>query len=144
MDKKTHEIIKTARPKLKDAFPLTAAMVLVFGYGNLLIGAGLMSERAHLSHFLTINAVTNSVVWGIIFVLLGAFMLWGYLRNEWGILRRTLFIALLVKTFWMVSLLVRLVNGMQDNVLIPVIWGMLLAAQFVTYVYFQALPRGNE
>lgn len=133
--------ILTARPPFRFVSPLVAKIVLVFGIGNILLGIALFTYKAQLMNFQAINHVTTYQVWGVLFTLLGAAMLYSYFKNLWVWMRKALFVGILIKTYWMVALLSRYFTGEPPNLIVLIIWGIITTLQIVTYIDFIPVPR---
>lgn len=141
MDKHSMPPLRSVRPAFRKVSPLVAKIVLIFGVGNVLLGAALATYQISLQNFAIVLGLTSYQLWGVVFFFLGVAMLWGYFQNEWLFMRKCLFVGVAVKTFWEVALIARYFAGGQDNPILLIIWSVLLAIQMAAYIDFIPAPR---
>lgn len=139
--KQITEAIKEARPKLKDVSPLTAKIVLGFSGVNLLLGAGLASTQSQLARPIVVAPnQTSFQLWGAAFFVLGLFMAYFYLRNDWKRIRYTFIVGLVFKLSWFMALAIRYFTTDYSNPTLLVVWLFFAYVQMVTYIHFLPTP----
>jgi uncharacterized membrane protein HdeD (DUF308 family) len=141
---RTRTDLTHARPLLKEIAPLTAAICRGFAWVNFVLSAIFFFILPHyrlVAPLLAVNSVLTYQVWGVVFLILGITHA-GYLRsNGWNELRKTLFIGVLIKVFWLITLLLR-VTYTPSAIFLATLWGFLAYIQASTYVNF--LPKAHE
>ncbi|MFA5172581.1 MAG: hypothetical protein WC426_13550 [Sulfuriferula sp.] len=131
--------IKELRPGLRQVAPLTWSIILGFGILNLVLGASLMYYPLG-KPVAIITPYTPLALYGLIFVVLGVFMLLNLYKNNWKWLRRLLIIGVLIKSVWLFALVLRLFDG--GNAIILALWLFLTHVQAMTYIHFIPASKG--
>lgn len=127
--------LRGLRPKLKEIAPLPAAIMRGYIAVNLILGAGLMSFTNPTGvPFPIVNNVLTFQVWGMVFIALGLFKLYSYLRNDFDLMKISLVIGLVVKSTWAVALIIRAFDG--GGLLLLAIWLFFAYVQGMTYMHF--------
>lgn len=133
--------IKEARPRLSEISPLVAKIVVGFATVNILLGAGLFTTQSKLASPLVIAPNTLSFqLWGAAFFILGVFMAYVYIRNDWNKIRKSFIVGLIFKLTWFGALLIRYFSGEYNNPTLLVVWLFFAYVQMVTFIHFMPTP----
>lgn len=131
--------IKEARPRLQTIAPLSSSITTGFAIFNIVLGAGLMFQKARTVEFFIVNDFLNYQIWGAIFMLLGVVMGTALIMNSWRITRWSLLIGIFLKLWWWLALLVRDVFQDGNNTLFLGLWTFVTFVQIILYINF--LPK---
>lgn len=123
--------LKQLRPSLFDVGPLEAQIILAYGVFNILIGPALALVPRSV-------VFLPNWVWGAIFTALGVWMVWALLTNNWHMSRLSLLVGILVKSIWLVALV--LLSLVDHSWTVTLVWAAFAWIQILCYVYF---PTGN-
>lgn len=104
-----------------------------FGIFSMLLGLGLFFYKSKLS-LLTINSIITTQVWGAIFMIVGAMMVYALFSKKNVLMRQLMLVSMCLKSAWELALLV----GLKQYIYIALMFGFLLFLQFLFYVYFFA------
>lgn len=124
--------IMEAKPSLFSINPLEAQVILAYGIFNLLIGPVLGAI-----HTRSIVILPYSV-WGMVFVILGAWMIGGLVFNNWNMLKKSLLVGVTVKMMWLIGLL------FVGSWSLVVLWSIFAWIQILCYVYFPRNGYANQ
>ena len=129
--------LKELRPSLFDISKLEAHIILAYGVFNVLVGPILITlPRAD-----NISVLLPVPIWGVIFMLLGVWMLASLWTNNWQATRDSLLAGITVKTVWLIALLF---VAMRSNWSVALLWGIFTWIQIVCYVYFPGNGHGQQ
>lgn len=121
--------------------PLVAKIMLGFAGVNMLLSLALAgSQYVYYPPLIVAPNVLTMQLWAAAFGLLGALMLYAYIRNNWKLMRRTLVCGITFKFAWAIALGVRYVTVQNASPVLLVIWLFFAYIQIVTYVHFVPLP----
>lgn len=124
--------IKELRPSLRQVAPLSWYIVLGFAVLNIVLGLSLI--KLPVKNIAIISQYTPSWLYGATFTLLGLTMVWGMIRNNWKLMRRTMAAGLLLKAVFLYALILILLHGGDPYVLS--LWLFLTYIQAMAYVFF--------
>lgn len=124
--------IKAIRPSLRFAAPQTYWFSICFGLFNITIGYALF-VRVIAVHLILLGLIPI-MAWGVVFIIHGIAMLGSLVINDWKITRNLHFIGIAIKTAWWLELVAGTAYGNSPAFLI--IWSLLLALQFIVWLYF--------
>lgn len=138
--------IKEARPSLRKIAPISAAMTVGFSLFNIVLGTGLLFQKARTIEFFIVTDFLNYQVWGLIFIVLGIAMGGSLIVNSWRGTRWVLIFAIFLKLWWLLALIVRDVFHGGNNSMFLVLWGFITYVQIMLYVHFlpKDIDRGAE
>jgi hypothetical protein len=128
------DVVKQARPPLKQAAPLTYSICWGFAVVNTILALGMIfiySTPVPIS----IANILSYKQWGIIFFLLAITTSWGLLTNSWTLTRNTQLAGVLVKAIWAIALVARSVEVPQ-TIIITAVWLFFAFIQISTYLHF--------
>ena len=138
-------IIRVARPNLKDVAPLTHKIVLGFGYINIIIAWILFHVPTTLKSAPFAITPQNGFIgyreWGIIYFILGIFLLYSLRVNEWKWVRRGMIFGLFTKIVWTIALVLLAFQGYPIFVTMT-LWLFMAWVQAWTIIHFT--PVINE
>lgn len=132
--------IKELRPNLRHIAPLTWTLILGFGVLNLVLGVSLMYFKLG-TPLAIVSEITPLPLYGVYFFMLGVFMLYHLVRNNWRAMRVLLLMGLLIKTIWLFALVIRLFQG--GSAIILSLWLFITYVQAMTYIYFIPTQKGG-
>lgn len=128
--------IHKVRPKLSLVSPLVSYICWGYAAVNVLLGLGMYF--LYLKNPVVPIAVANIFsyqVWGIIFAGLGIITAFGLVTNNWVVTKNTQIVGVLVKTIWLIALIIRCFISPQ-SILITAVWFFLTYIQVGVYLYF--------
>lgn len=134
--------IKQVRPKLRVISPISAAGMAGFAIFNCMLGIALAFEQARTVDFFIVNDFLSYQVWGGMFVALGLCMGASLLLNSWRNMKWSLLVAIFIKLWWFMALVVRDFIHDGDNLMLIIMWSFITYLQIVLYVNF--IPKGIE
>lgn len=141
-----HKALRKARPNLRLIQPVIWWTTNVLGIFNILLGLimllGFGDEISYYS-LLIVNNFLPFTVWGIVFLLLGLLMLFANLTNRWWLNRNIMFIGVLIKSTWAITMLVRPIL-FSGTILVAILWTALALIQAICYVFFAVVPREDK
>jgi len=136
--------IETARPHISLISPITGWIVLGFGWLNVLLGIGLYnSPQSSTQRLVVVNHILTLKVYAALFMVLGLVMLYGYVRNNWSLMKKSLVAGLFIKATWLIALTILAFDN--GSLILLVIWSFLTYVQAITYIYFvPGLRRADD
>jgi hypothetical protein len=136
IEKQLHQV----RPRIEAISPIAGYGTLCFGIFNTLIGISLFTFTSRFGGEISIlNVIFNYQFWGVMFFLGGLAMIYGYIRNDWNLMRWALVVALFFKSLWWFALVFRFFLSV-DNLVVLLIWSILLSLQILIYIFFLPVP----
>lgn len=124
--------IRHIRPKLRYIAPDTFWVSVIFGIFNIIVGFSLFN--ATILFTLKLLGIIPIKMWGVIFFLQGVIMLIALAVNNWKLIRGLHFFGIAIKTAWLLELFAVILTGRSPFILY--VWSLILALQFVTWIYF--------
>lgn len=122
------------RPKLRHVAPMAFWFSAGFAVFNILIGIGLLNAKILIT--LKIAGIIPLKLWGLIFLVLGVFMVYSLVINRWQLTKNLNMVGIGVKLAWWLELLSELISGTSKTPFLMIIWTLLLFFQFIVYIYF--------
>lgn len=132
---KLPQLLKSARPRLRDAAPLTYSICLSFAIANFSIGLGFYFLYTPTVPVAVINYIFTAQVWGAIFIASSLVSLYGLTSNRWNLVRQTIILQLAIKATWTVALVIRVFHS-PNTIIFTIVWLTLASIQAATYIYF--------
>lgn len=134
------QAMRKIRPSLRIVAPLTYYICWGYALVNILIGIGLFLLQ-HPAAPIAVAEILSYKEWGFIFIAIGVIGLHGLLGNRWNLTRNVLLAGILVKSIWMIALIVRSII-VPETTLITAVWIFLAYVQVLTYIFF--IPKFKE
>lgn len=136
--------LQEIRPPLASVAPLTAKIVVGFAVANLILGVTLFNqEGGQVSRLAIVDSTFPLWFHAGVFFVLGLFMLYAYIKNDWKLIKHSLVVGIFVKMTWMFSLIFLLSSGGNPTILVA--WAFFTYIQVVTYLYFTPkLAQGDD
>lgn len=124
--------LNKVRPRFWDVSPLPAAIVLIYGIVNVLMGLAMMPLD---SKNLVVTSVTPWEMWGAFYLGLGLVMLWGLIYNHWKLMRLSMAVGVFAKAIFWISIIVTIPSEPR-GIFILLLWSCFVCIQIATYVHF--------
>ncbi len=136
--------INKLRPRLSVVAPLTNSIVWGYVFFNLLIAYALWVQQG--SRALTVyNDITTPIVWAGVFAVISVMLLYGEVRNDWKIIRKSFVIALCVKAIFAYALLyLAYKTGFTASMGTLALWGLAAFTQAAALIHFPHIPGDNH
>lgn len=131
--------LKEARPRLRSIAPMSSSLTTGYAIFNLVLGTGLLFQKARTVEFFIVNDFISYQVWGMIFIILGILMGSALISNSWRLTRWTLIVGIFLKIWWLLALIVRDVFQDGHNSMLLIMWAFITFVQIVLFVNF--LPK---
>lgn len=131
--------LKEARPRLRSIAPMSSSLTAGYAIFNLVLGTGLLFQKARTVEFFIVNDFISYQVWGMIFIILGILMGSAPIGNSWRLTRWTLIVGIFLKIWWLLALIVRDVFQDGHNSMLLIMWAFITFVQIVLFVNF--LPK---
>lgn len=128
--------LKKLRPRIDEVNPIVAKGILGFGIFNLLLGLSLFIRTSRFEgEIVLLNYILDYRLWGVIFFVLGCYMLYAYYANRWDGMRRSQVVAVFFKSVWLAALFIRFISD-YDNSILLIIWAFIAYIQILFYVFY--------
>lgn len=127
--------LKNARPRLFTIAPLTTSVCWGFSIVNIVIGLAMIIIYKGTIAPIPIADVLSYRLWGAVFLSMGLFGAISLIRNNWRITRWVQLLGILVKSIWLIALIVRCFYYPQ-TVLITAVWFFFAYIQAMVYIFF--------
>jgi hypothetical protein len=135
--------IRSARPRLYIAWPLTHAIVCLYIGFNFVMGMYFWLVPSAYA-VATINKYVGLDVWGFIFFCTGVALSWGLFRNDWQFIRGAMMFGVLIKAIWTYALFASMLDAGIKLLGVTAMWVLILGLQAVTVVYFAPKAKAVE
>lgn len=132
-----HEI-HMARPSLRLISPLPWWIVLILGVFNILLGVSFLfaiDQDRFSAPLLIVNTALTFDFWGVIFIGIGTLKIFSLYMNQWELSRKSLFIGVVIKVAWMITLIIRSIIS-PGTWFLTLMWVALASIQMAAYILF--------
>lgn len=133
--------LKSARPRLSKAAPLTYYICWGYAVTNIFLGTGMYFLYDPSAEIAVANILSYQM-WGLLFTMLGLGTAFFLLTNNWKATRNSQLFGLALKCIWAIALLVRCFIE-PGTLVITSIWLFFAYIQAVTCYFFIAKNGGG-
>lgn len=128
--------IREIRPRMRTVIPQTYWVSMLFALFNIVVGA--LTFMGDILYTIKLITIVPIEAWGVIWFILGWWMIWALLSNNWKMTQTAHIAGMVIKSYWIAELLGSWILGGSPFVLVT--WILIFCIQGVLLRYFDGRP----